>query len=261
MKPFYVWFAAVTLFLVAAVIPLPFALPVPWTGIVLVVFVLSVSALPFAYGRVYIVADTLGVSREPSIDGDDSGAHIRGVGDDGEGTAGRFGLGDEDIFGRESYPLLGSTEARGPPASRSLTWKQCLQVKFNYPSLQQQQTLNAAVRWHPGLFHPLSVELADRSLQTVFPQDVRFWGLFLGFLCSAGSGLVVINNIASLAQSLNMVSSDLLVRYPYRPRYWACCRTMHRHGSTTKRSALQGQTADRSLDFLVFSAERASLTK
>lgn len=43
-------------------------------------------------------------------------------------------------------------------------------------------------------------------------QDVRFWVLFLGFLCSAGSGLVVINNIASLAQSLDMASSDLLVR-------------------------------------------------
>lgn len=130
MKPFYLWFAAVTLFLVAAVTPLPFELPVPWTGIVLAILVLSVSALPFVYGRVYIVSDLLRVSREPSIDGDDSGALLRGVGDDGEGTAGRFRLDEGDVFGRESYPLLGSTEGVGSIGSRNLTWKQCLQVYF-----------------------------------------------------------------------------------------------------------------------------------
>lgn len=60
------------------------------------------------------------------------------------------------------------------------------------------------------------VKFADHSLFPVLyprlPQDVRFWVLFLSFLCSAGSGLVVINNIASLTESLGMASSDLLVR-------------------------------------------------
>eukprot|EP00752_Nemacystus_decipiens_P011283 g10026.t1 len=167
MKPFYVWFAAVTLFLVAAVTPLPFDLPTPWTGIVLAILVLLVAALPFAYGHVYVVSDMLGVSREPSFDGDDSASLLRGVGDGGDDTARRFGPDEDDVFGQESYPLLGATggELAG---SRSLTWKQCL-------------------------------------------QEVRFWVLFSSFLCSAGSGLVVINNVASLAQSLEMVSSNLLV--------------------------------------------------
>ncbi|CAM9090570.1 unnamed protein product [Hapterophycus canaliculatus] len=42
-------------------------------------------------------------------------------------------------------------------------------------------------------------------------QDVRFFVLFLSFMCGAGSGLVVINNVTSLADSLGMTSSDLLV--------------------------------------------------
>lgn len=42
-------------------------------------------------------------------------------------------------------------------------------------------------------------------------QDVRFWALFVSFLCGAGSGLVVINNVASIAASLEMTSSTLLV--------------------------------------------------
>lgn len=130
MEPFYIWFAAVVLFLVAAVTPLPFALPVPWTGIVLAVLVLSVSALPFVYGHVYIVSDMLGVSREPSIDGDDGGAHTRGVGDDGEAMAGRSRLDEEDLVGCETYPLLGPTEGVGSLQNRSLTWRQCLQVKL-----------------------------------------------------------------------------------------------------------------------------------
>ncbi|CAN0530970.1 unnamed protein product, partial [Ectocarpus sp. 8 AP-2014] len=41
--------------------------------------------------------------------------------------------------------------------------------------------------------------------------DGRWWALYVGFFCGAGSGLVVINNVASIASSLGMVSSDLLV--------------------------------------------------
>ena len=90
--------------------------------------VLSVSALPFAYGRVYIGSDMLGVSREPSMGGDESAALMRGAGGDREGTAGRFRLDEDNVFGRESHPLLGSTEG-GVLGSRSLTWKQCLQAQ------------------------------------------------------------------------------------------------------------------------------------
>ncbi|KAG5191636.1 Nodulin-like-domain-containing protein [Tribonema minus] len=42
-------------------------------------------------------------------------------------------------------------------------------------------------------------------------QDARFWALLFAFLCGAGSGLVVINNIASIADSLGVPSSSLLV--------------------------------------------------
>lgn len=45
---------------------------------------------------------------------------------------------------------------------------------------------------------------------------MRFWVLFFAFFCGAGSGIVVINNITSLADSLNMASSDLLVRHRKR---------------------------------------------
>ena len=154
MKPFYIWFAAVTLFLVAAVTPLPFELPTPWTGIVLAILVLSVSALPFAYGRVYIGSDMLRVSREPSMDGDESAALMRGVGGDGEGTAGRFRLDEDDVFGRESHPLLGSTEG-GVLGSRSLTWKQCLQVQCRFLAFFDcSKTLGAPRGTDYGLVHP-----------------------------------------------------------------------------------------------------------
>lgn len=64
-----------------------------------------------------------------------------------------------------------------------------------------------------GRFRP-SKHRADVTFFFVFrlPQDVRFWALFVSFLCGAGSGLVVINNVASLADSLEMASSNLLVR-------------------------------------------------
>ncbi|CAM9204694.1 unnamed protein product [Discosporangium mesarthrocarpum] len=42
-------------------------------------------------------------------------------------------------------------------------------------------------------------------------RDLRFWVLFLAFMCGTGAGLVVINNIASLAESLGLESSTFLV--------------------------------------------------
>lgn len=127
MKPFYNWFAAVVVFVIAAVSPLPFALPVPWTGILLAVLVLSVCALPYLYGCVYIRLAVLAVSREPSFDEFGSEADARGVSDVGQGVACELTMGEDNLFGREIHPLLGS--AGDAELSRcSLTWKQCLQV-------------------------------------------------------------------------------------------------------------------------------------
>ncbi|CAM9499457.1 unnamed protein product [Pylaiella littoralis] len=167
MKPFYNWFAAVVLFLIAAVSPLPFALPVPWTGIFLAVLVLSVCALPYCYGCIYIRLATLGVSRENSSDCYGGEADTRSVSDVGQGMACELAMDEDYLFGRETRPLLGTADV-AELSRRSLTWKQCL-------------------------------------------RDIRFWALFLSFLCGAGSGLVVINNVASLADSLEMASGSLLV--------------------------------------------------
>lgn len=111
IKFFYIWFGLVTTFLLAAIAPalLPFALPAPWTGIVLAILVLSVCTVPLLYGQIYLREATLGVSRESSTGGD-------GI----------------DI-GDEIYPLLGSSEGLGGIEgidARNLTWMQCLQVTF-----------------------------------------------------------------------------------------------------------------------------------
>mmetsp|Transcript_9409 Transcript_9409/g.14191 ORF Transcript_9409/g.14191 Transcript_9409/m.14191 type:complete len:545 (+) Transcript_9409:168-1802(+) len=42
-------------------------------------------------------------------------------------------------------------------------------------------------------------------------QDIRFWSLLFVFMCGAGAGLVVINNISSIADSLEISASSLLV--------------------------------------------------
>ncbi len=133
MRPFYLWFTAVTVFLVASVAPVPFPIPVPWAGVVLAALVLSVSALPFAYGRVYLTTATLGVSREASTDGD--GGEAIGVSDHAGGISSGFRL-QEDLFGREEHPLLGQPDGVGSGSGftelgpDSLTWKQCLRVSF-----------------------------------------------------------------------------------------------------------------------------------
>lgn len=140
MRPFYLWFTAVTVFLVASVTPIPFSIPVPWAGVVLAALVLSVSALPFAYGRVYLTSANLGMmSREASTDGDGDGSEAIDVSSDlAGGMASGFRL-EEDLFGREAYPLLGQPDGigagpGGPGVAEllpgSLTWKQCLRVSF-----------------------------------------------------------------------------------------------------------------------------------
>ncbi|CAM9554235.1 unnamed protein product, partial [Laminaria digitata] len=176
LTPFYVWFAVVTLFLMAsvAVVFFPFALPVPWTGIFLVIVVLSVSGLPLLYGRVYVRGNVFGHSRDSSSTSTNFGVEPdpRNAGDATDSVTADLPL-EEDLFGGELFPLLGSTDGLGAGRnadieSCSLTWEQCL-------------------------------------------RDKRFWVLFVSFLCGAGSGLVVINNIASIAASLEMTSSTLLV--------------------------------------------------
>ena len=126
MRPFYLWFAGVTAFLIASVAPVPFSVPAPWAGVLLAALVLSVSALPVAYGRVYLTTATLGHSRQASTDCE--GGEALGVGDVAEGIASGFRL-EEDLFGREAYPLLGPNGvAERVPGS--LTWKECLRVSF-----------------------------------------------------------------------------------------------------------------------------------
>lgn len=129
MRPFYIWFTAVVVFLIAAVSPLPFALPVPWTGMFLAALVLSVCALPYYYGCIYIRLAVLGDSREPSLD--DYGDEPDAGGGVSNSMACEFTMEDDDFFGREIHPLLGSSSASASEFSRcSLTWRQCVQVSW-----------------------------------------------------------------------------------------------------------------------------------
>lgn len=130
MRPFYTWFTAVVVFLIAAVSPLPFALPVPLTGILLVALVLSVCALPYYYGCIYIRLAVLGDSREPSLDDYDGELDERGGASNS--MACEFAMEEEDgLFGREIHPLLGSSSAGAAEFSRcSVTWRQCIQVSW-----------------------------------------------------------------------------------------------------------------------------------
>lgn len=134
MAPFYVWFAVVTLFLMAvdAADFFPVAAPVPWTGILLLLVVLSVSGLPLLYGRVYVRDAMLGFSRESSTQSSGSEGEARATSDVGDTFTSDFRL-EEDLFGGEVFPLLGSRHAleagrNSDIEGRSLTWKECLRV-------------------------------------------------------------------------------------------------------------------------------------
>lgn len=135
MAPFYIWFAVLTLFLIAslAAVLLPSGLPVPWSGLLLVILVFSVSALPMLYGRVYIRDAMLGFSRESSRS-IDNGGDPHSADNIGGGIAGDLRL-EEDLFGGEVFPLLGSRDDEGAAhnadiENNSLTWKQCLRVSL-----------------------------------------------------------------------------------------------------------------------------------
>lgn len=113
-----------------AVVFFPFSLPVPWTGIFLVTGILSVSVLPALYGRIYIRETTLGCLRELSTNSDSFEEDTRDAGDVSEGFATNFRL-ENDLFGGEVFPLLGSTgvgELGSGIKSCSLTWRQVLRV-------------------------------------------------------------------------------------------------------------------------------------
>lgn len=135
LTPFYVWFAVVTLFLMTAVTAVffPFALPVPWAGVMLVFVVLSVSALPLLYGRVYVRGKVFEHSRESSAHSnfglEPEPPQLSRDASDSVGVD--YPL--EDLFGGELFPLLGSAEGLGAGRhadfeSCSLTWKECLKV-------------------------------------------------------------------------------------------------------------------------------------
>lgn len=118
-----------------AVVFFPFALPVPWTGIFLVIVVLSVSGLPLLYGRVYVRGKVFGHSRDSSSTSTNFGVEPdpRNVGDATDSVTADLPL-EEDLFGGELFPLLGSTDGLGAGRnadieSCSLTWEQCLRVR------------------------------------------------------------------------------------------------------------------------------------
>ncbi|CAM9915414.1 unnamed protein product [Ectocarpus sp. 12 AP-2014] len=176
MKPFYTWLGSVTAFLILSATPalLPFTLPVPWTGLALLLLVSTVAAVPFFYGSVYIRGSPLLLARGPSMDSDGGMEREERRGSDLAPCEFRL---EDDLFGREHHPLLGGPNngngthaglGRVTDTGYGYTWKECL-------------------------------------------QDGRWWALYVGFFCGAGSGLVVINNVASIARSLGMVSSDVLV--------------------------------------------------
>lgn len=111
----------------------PFALPVPWAGVMLVFVVLSVSALPLLYGRVYVRGKVFEHSRESSAHSnfglEPEPPQLSRDASDSVGVD--YPL--EDLFGGELFPLLGSAEGLGAGRhadfeSCSLTWKECLKV-------------------------------------------------------------------------------------------------------------------------------------
>lgn len=135
MTPFYGWFVGLTLFLIAAVAAglLPVVLPVPWSGLLLFFLVVSVSALPMLYGRVYIRDAMVGFSRDSSPSSGSEG-DTHSAASVGRGIADGFRL-EEDLFGGEVFPLLGSRadfEAvrNADIENGSLTWNQCLRVSL-----------------------------------------------------------------------------------------------------------------------------------
>lgn len=125
-----------TLFLMAAVCAVffPFALPVPWAGILLVIVVLSASALPLRYGRVYIRGKVFEHSRESSTSSSFCVEPDPRIGGDTTDSVSAESPLEEDLFGGELFPLLGSTDGLGAGRnadieSCSLTWEQCLRVR------------------------------------------------------------------------------------------------------------------------------------
>ncbi|CAM9126721.1 unnamed protein product [Choristocarpus tenellus] len=176
LVPFYIWFAVLTFFLSAATVlkGIGVSLPTPWTGFAVLFVVGFSSILPLFYGRVFFRVATL------EHDAWHSDGQVGGSSEDsrllGESN-GHFELEGDTTVGEESLPLLGGAleevgDNQGPYAI----------LKTNH-NLTWKQCL----------------------------RDKRFWVLYIGFLCGAGSGLVVINNVASLVDSLGLESSSLLV--------------------------------------------------
>ncbi|CAN0245804.1 unnamed protein product, partial [Ectocarpus fasciculatus] len=134
MKPFYTWLGSVTVFLVAAATPalLPFTLPVPWTGLALLLLVSTVVFVPLFYGSVYIRGSPLLLSRGPSMESDGMEREERRGSDL---SPCEFRL-EDDLFGREHHPLLGGPgNGNGGHAGLGrvtgsegygYTWKECL---------------------------------------------------------------------------------------------------------------------------------------
>lgn len=125
MAPFYGWFSILTVLLMsaAAVEFFPVTLPVPWTGVFLLAIILSVSVLPFFYGRIFIKDATF--IETPSQGTRQANGDVAGE------SSTDFRL-EEDLFGGEVCPLLGSRDTEGVGHNsltpNDLTWRQCLRV-------------------------------------------------------------------------------------------------------------------------------------
>ena len=136
MSPFYVWFAVLVLFLMAAaaVAFMPFSLPVPLTGILLLALVLLVSSIPVFYGRVYIKDAMLAFSMEPFNGGGSEEGREGFEGGRERGDVTMCGVtAEEENFGGELVPLLGSGNGVGGGnglQTENRTWKQCLVVRM-----------------------------------------------------------------------------------------------------------------------------------
>lgn len=153
LTPFYIWFAGVTLFLMASVAAVffPFTLPVPWAGILLVIVVLSASALPLLYGRVYIRGKVFEHSRESSTSSSFCVEPDPRIAGDATDSVSADSPLEEDLFGGELFPLLGSTDALGAGRnadieSCSLTWEECLRVRGAAKVVLRPVALTAAFR-------------------------------------------------------------------------------------------------------------------
>lgn len=146
LNHFFKWYAVLVVYLLTAIILTAFdvALPHPYLGVILIVYITSSFGLPMLYGK-YTVKRKILDEAEPLLGGT-SGVELEGARAD-------------DLPPSPIHSVV---------ATEDMEWQDCL-------------------------------------------LDLRFWTLLLAFMCGAGNGLLVINNITSIADSLNVTAGSTLV--------------------------------------------------